>query len=461
MKHQTLFPDFDNTQEQEAQSAPAWGAAPARGATPALRLRLPEIVAEYVEKAESIAAAIKAFNDAETTLKSAASIRGSYGGNVFSRDPHLQECSVYQVLLRSAWKFVYDGLNIEAIASAKDRKQLDLMLTNPPPFTMMDIEEVFGDYLRDPRFHVLKGLAECFCDLDPAYKSHSKVKIGVEGLPKRIIVSSVTGWNSWGRERVKDTFNALRTYRGQPRYEYAEFEEVMKEAKRFGEADFCGGVIRVFKNDNAHIIFNKEALKDINRALAEFYGEVLPDAPQEAEAKRPSTEVARDLQFYPTPRKVAETVIHSLNLQGGESILEPSCGDGRIMDVLAQWHEGKDGRFSKAPLVVTGVEYDATRAEQARAKGHHVMTANFLQVAPDPRFDVVVMNPPFYGQHYKKHLDHAVKFLKSGGWLVCILPASAHYDHGNTIGQWYDLPVGSFAASGTNIPTGYCVYRKP
>jgi len=89
------------------------------------------------------------------------------------------------------------------------------------------------------------------------------------------------------------------------------------------------------------------------------------------------------------------------------------------------------------------------------------MTANFLQVAPDPRFDVVVMNPPFYGQHYKKHLDHAVKFLRAGGRLVCILPASAHYDHGNTIGQWYDLPVGSFAASGTNIPTGYCVYHKP
>lgn len=451
MKHQSLFPDFANTAEQEAQSAPA----------PALRLRLPEIVAEYVAKAESIADAIKAFNEAQTTLKSAACIGGSYGGNVFSREPHLEERNVYHVLLCSAWKFVYDGLNIETIASAKDRKQLDLMLTNPPPFTMMDIEEVFGDYLRDPRFHILKGLAECFCDLDPAYKSHSRVKIGVEGLPKRIIVSYVSGWNSWGRERVKDTFNALRAYRGLPRYEYAEFEDVMKEAKRCGEADFCGGIIRVFKNDNAHLIFDAEGLKDINRALAEFYGEVLPDAPTDTEAKRPSTEVARDLQFYPTPRAVAEQVVSSLNLQGGESVLEPSCGDGQIMDVLANWHEEPDGRFAKRPLSVTGVEYDAARAGQARAKGHHVLTANFLQVAPDPRFDVVVMNPPFYGQHYKKHLDHAVKFLRAGGRLVCILPASAHYDHGKTIGQWYDLPVGSFAASGTNIPTGYCVYRKP
>ena len=89
------------------------------------------------------------------------------------------------------------------------------------------------------------------------------------------------------------------------------------------------------------------------------------------------------------------------------------------------------------------------------------MTANFLQVAPDPRFDVIVMNPPFYGQHYKKHLDHAAKFLRPGGRLACILPASAFYDHANTIGEWHDLPVGSFAESGTNIPTGFCLWHRP
>lgn len=436
------------TPEQEAHSAPA------------IRRRLSEIVAEYVAKAESIAEAVKDFEAAQTAIESAGCVGGCYVGGVFSTAPQLFERDVHKALLKSAWKHAYEGLNIGAVASAKDRKQLELMMINPPPFTLTDINEQFGDYLLDQRFHVLKGLAECFCDLDPAYKSHNRVKIGVAGLPKRIIVSYVTGWNSWGRERVKDTFNALRVYRGLPRYEYAEFEAIMKEAKRCGEANFCGGIVRVFKNDNAHLIFDTEGLKDINRALAEFYGEVLPDAPSEAEAKRPSTEIARDLQFYPTPRKVTDKMLRSLNLEGGESILEPSCGDGRIMDVLADWHNDLDGRFSKRPLQVTGVEYDATRADQARAKGHHVMMANFLQVTPDPRFDVVIMNPPFYGQHYKKHLDHAVKFMRDGGRLVCILPASAYYDHGNTIGQWHDLPVGSFAASGTNIPTGYCVYWK-
>lgn len=212
---------------------------------------------------------------------------------------------------------------------------------------------------------------------------------------------------------------------------------------------------------NAHVVFDRQGRLDINRALAEFYGEVLPDAPTEDEAKRPSTEVARDLQFYWTPDDVAETVIAALPLRGGEAVLEPSCGDGRMLDVLARWHEPREYRQPRTRLDVTGIEYDAGRAEQARAKGHHVMRANFLQVAPDPRFDAVVMNPPFYGRHYRLHVDHALRFLRPGGRLVCILPATAHYDHGFDLGDWHDLPVGSFAAPGTNVPTGYSVIRKP
>tara|TARA_R100000935_G_C2835187_1_gene167690 strand:+ start:1632 stop:2975 length:1344 start_codon:yes stop_codon:yes gene_type:complete len=430
-------------------------------AAPALRRSLSEIVAEYDEKAESIGAAIAAFKDAETAINTAACIGGTYGSKVFSTDPHLYEKDVQIALLRSAWKHIYEGLDIAKIASARDREQLELKLTTPLPFNLANIAEVFGAYLLDPRFHVLKGLAECFCDLDPAYKSHSRVRIGVTGLPKRIIVQYATGWNSWGRKRVEDTLNALAVYRGEPRYNYRQFEDMLDEAKRHGEADFNGGRIKTFLNGNAHLIFDKHGLLDINRALAEFYGEVLPDAPSETEARRPSTEVARDLQFYPTPRKAAKTVIDALNLTGGETILEPSCGDGQIMDLLAEWHNDPDERRYRSRLIVTGVEYDAGRAAQAKAKGHHVMTANFLQVAPDARFDAIIMNPPFYGQHYKKHLDHAIKFLRPGGRLVCILPASAYYDHGNTVGEWHDLPVGSFAESGTNIPTGYCTYYAP
>jgi hypothetical protein len=63
------------------------------------------------------------------------------------------------------------------------------------------------------------------------------------------------------------------------------------------------------------------------------------------------------------------------------------------------------------------------------------------------------MNPPFYGKHYVKHVLHALKFLKPGGKLTAILPASARYDHKLLDGRWSDLPVGSFSESGTNINT--------
>ncbi len=124
-------------------------------------------------------------------------------------------------------------------------------------------------------------------------------------------------------------------------------------------------------------------------------------------------------------------------------MLEPSCGDGRILDEIA-------ARGYRS----LGFEYHAGRAAEARAKGHNVVTGNFLEQPAEPVFDRVVMNPPFYGRHYIKHVRHALGFLKVGGTLVSILPATAHYDHDELTGEWRDLPVGSFWAAGTNVPTG-------
>jgi hypothetical protein len=73
----------------------------------------------------------------------------------------------------------------------------------------------------------------------------------------------------------------------------------------------------------------------VNRGLAEFYGEVLPDSP-EAEAgevrKRPGTAVSADLAFYWTPPAVIDEMISAMPVRAVDPILEPSCGDGRIMD---------------------------------------------------------------------------------------------------------------------------------
>jgi 16S rRNA G1207 methylase RsmC len=107
-----------------------------------------------------------------------------------------------------------------------------------------------------------------------------------------------------------------------------------------------------------------------------------------------------------------------------------------------------------------GYEYHPARAAAAKAKSHPVICGNFLESHPVPDYDVVVMNPPFYGRHYVKHVRHALKFLKPGGTLVAILPATAHYDHQELQGHWKDLPVASFAEAGTNVPTGLLRIRS-
>lgn len=449
---------------------------------PALQRTVADLIEEYEAKHAAIEDAISAFDSAFTALGMAATVQGHFVEPVGSKS-YLHASSLRANLLKSAWMAVYHRVGVEAVSSAKDKALWKQTLASPPPLTMETAKATFGDYLMRPRFHILRGLAEAFAALDPAYRSHSKVRIGVKGLPKRIILN---GWGEysvgWARDRFRDIVNALAAYQGIEHFAHAEFgamdimhrqgEDAVLDGQsvcrtdRYGKVETFATVdrgmsIRKFGNGNAHVYFTPGTLLDINRALAEFYGEVLPDAETEGVKPSASTAVSKDLQFYPTPRAVIDEAMEFAHIPNpahysrhhGSApvlrVLEPSCGDGRIMDVL---RERKQDAF--------GIEYHPGRAAEARAKGHSVLTANFLEHPARPEFDVVVMNPPFYGQHWRKHVDHALRFLKPGGTLVSILPATAHYDHGAE-GDWRDLPVASFSESGTNVPTGMLRLRAP
>lgn len=423
------------------------------GNVPALQRTVTDLVAEYDEKCETVAEAIADFNEAFERLQMAATVQGNYVEPIGSKS-YLHVSSIQKNLLKSGWKAVYNRLNISEVASAKDKQLFDRTMADPPPLTVENAKATFGDYLLRPRYHILRGMAEVFADLDPAYKSHSKVKIGVKGLPKRIILFWGEYDSGYGVDRFTNIVNALAAYQGLPHFEWSEMQEMRAHHRGGNDAELPmrGITVRRFANHNVHIFFNPQTLLDINRALAEFYGEVLPDAEPEGVKPSSSTAVSKDLQFYWTPREVAEAALdfagisHPSQYRGdapAHRVLEPSCGDGRILDLLRE--------YGCKPL---GIEYHPGRASEARQKGHSVVTANFLDQAPAPEFDRVVMNPPFYGRHYAKHVRHALKFLKPGGTLVSILPATAHYDHDEIKGEWRDLPVGSFSDAGTNVPTG-------
>src|SRR4051812_37946496 len=118
----------------------------------------------------------------------------------------------------------------------------------------------------------------------------------------------------------------------------------------------------------ATCFFEPGTLKDINRVLSEYYGDVLADCRDDDEPeKRQSTAVSKDLQYYPTPAGVVERVLGDLYIKPGDKVLEPSCGCGRFLDALRA-----------AGAAVMGVEVDPVRAGICQNKGHNVLITNFL-----------------------------------------------------------------------------------
>lgn len=429
--------------------------------TLALQRSLTDVVAEYDTKRAGLVQAIKDFEKAGTDLKMSVTIAGVFGdrtidtGHVYERE--LQEC-----LLKSAWKHVYDGLDIDRLASPNDKNRWKQSLEKPAPFTIENIRGTFGPFIQDPRGNILRGLAEVFGNLDPAFKSHDKMKIGVRGLPRRIVMRGVSDYG-YGKDQVESILNALAALQGKPLITWREIHALMAGPEDILRADGVlpanrtwdkpepikgrGIILRRFQNNNGHLFFDTETLRDVNRGLAEFYGDVLPDCAEAKPAKaKPGTAVSKDLQYYPTPAKLADDIVAEIYGLPGAMVLEPSCGCGRLMDALR-----------KVRANVYGIEVDPVRAARARAKGHTVMLGNFLETVPPTNpaklFDQVLMNPPFCGKHYAKHVEHALKFLKPGGRLTAILPVTARYDHGLVSGKWRDLPVASFSESGTNICT--------
>lgn len=410
-----------------------------------------DIVTEYRQKYDNLTAEIEEFNQAQGRINNAVQvIGGATSESIISRS-YPSETQGQRILLSSAWKAIYMRLGLDNVFSAEDKRKFDQSLTNPAPLTLDNLQATFGRYWENPRYYILKGLAEAFCNLDKFYKSHSNFGFGVNKLPKRAILSRFNGYGSWGADRLKDICEAMLQVSAEPKLTQDELGLIQKYRCYIEDFELhrLGLSVKMFKNGNAHVHFNERALKIVNDALHEFYGEVLPDAHEKGERTQ-STEVSTDLQFYPTPNAVVKRIISAIYLDKNALILEPSCGDGAILDEL---------RLSGFNCV--GIEYHAGRANQARAKGHSVLTANFLDTAPDQIYDAVIMNPPFYGKHYVKHIEHAKKFIKSGGRLVSVLPASAWYEHKLIKGEWHDLPVGSFKDSGTNVNTGYIIMRIP
>ena len=155
-------------------------------------------------------------------------------------------------------------------------------------------------------------------------------------------------------------------------------------------------------------------------------------------------------QFYPTPSALARQVVALAEIEPEHMVLEPSAGQGGLARLLPTDR-------------TTCIEVSALHCEILRVQGFTVHETDFLEWEPPralPRFDRVVMNPPFQGR-WLAHVQHAARTVKLGGRLVAILPTSAASR--SVLPGWsctWSAPIeGAFV--GTSIAVVILVADKP
>ena len=165
-------------------------------------------------------------------------------------------------------------------------------------------------------------------------------------------------------------------------------------------------------------------------------------------------------QFFPTPTAVAERVVELAEISEGQRVLEPSAGRGNLLDCIP------------VKCQVLAIEPLKENAIYLEKKGYNYCLSTFEEAYPSlPKFDRIIMNPPFSGQKDIKHFMMAYDLLAEGGILVGILSENALYydtdvthnfnmflrNHRTNI---ENVPFHSFKESGTTIDTIIVTARK-
>lgn len=384
------------------------------------------------------------------------------------------------------WTRLVEVTGIERLMDREERERFrEELAGDVPAVTEANLQATFDRLTGEAELIYLRGLARVFAKLDRRFRSHDdRFKFGTRIILTRLFDDH--GWFNYHgpRDDLADVDRALEVLSGGTGLGATLIDRIEEaRAGSFGARqqtyEHARLRMRGFKNGNAHLWIKDAYVKLLNKALAKYYGEVLADAaPRGDDAEswaRRSNLPVRDLAFYPTPEAAATEMLARAGSCDGLRVLEPSAGTGALV----------------APLLAKGARVDAIEIHPDRVRRLEAMQAtaptdaltvtqaNFLDRPPIAIYNLVVMNPPFAGTHYMDHVRHGWEFVKPGGMLLAILPASAEVNetpkhlmfqrwieaeqayYGSYDCGWRDLPMESFAASGTRIATVTLKMRKP
>ena len=173
------------------------------------------------------------------------------------------------------------------------------------------------------------------------------------------------------------------------------------------------------------------------------------------------TDKKKKYELFESTPEVVNRLILFADLWDDLKVLEPSAGSGRICKAILE--ENKTCKID-----VCEIQDDL---REQLAKDYNVIGSDFLALEPQETYDRIIMNPPFSNKQDLDHIQHAFKFLKTGGRMAALTAggwrrntdkkSKAFNELVNDYGMCTeDLPSGTFKESGTMVATTIVVLWK-
>lgn len=190
----------------------------------------------------------------------------------------------------------------------------------------------------------------------------------------------------------------------------------------------------------------------------------------------------KDFQFFATPDDLADELVRYANIEDGMKVLEPSAGQGAIIEAIYRaFPRYMKGSNDKHCVTVDFYELMDINKEVLSQKIENnnpnwssrtsCMGDDFLKADFNLKYDRIVGNPPFSKNQDIDHIYKMYEVLKPGGRIVTV--ASIHWKTSKnkketTFIDWLDevdakieyLNNGKFEKSGTNIASCIIVIDK-
>jgi hypothetical protein len=167
--------------------------------------------------------------------------------------------------------------------------------------------------------------------------------------------------------------------------------------------------------------------------------------------------VPKFYNYFPTPIAIVEILLQHAEIKENMTVLEPSAGQGHILEYLKNCHITCGELYLGNQLIL-------------KEKGYDVAFDDFMEFESPDTFDRIIMNPPFDEQKDIDHVTQAYTMLKPGGRLISVMANGITFrDNYKTVqlkelieknGYIINLPKESFKKSGTGINTVIVVIDK-